>query len=117
MTSVEQLFDRRHFAARVKQRRGPMGLREAAQELGTSPSTLDRVEHGKLVPNVEFFLRLCAWIEASPLEFFSSPVGESGEPDAFEQVARALRRGGSIDPDLAEAIITLLGLLYKRPAS
>ncbi len=113
---MEHLFESRHFAARVKQRRGSKGLRDAAKELGTSPSTLDRIERGALVPSVEFFLRLCAWMEASPQEFFFSPAAQNGEPGTLEQVEHALRRDGTIDPELAEAIITLLGLLYKRPA-
>lgn len=113
---MEHLFDSRHFAARVKKRRGSQGLRDAAKELGTSPSTLDRIERGVLIPNVEFFLRVCAWMEASPQEFFFLPAAGNGEPGTLEQVERALRRDGTIDPELAEAIITLLGLLHKRSA-
>ena len=113
---MERLFDSRHFGARIKKRRGSKNLRDTARELGTSTSTLDRIERGVLVPDVEFFLRLCAWMEALPHEFFHFPAAEGEQPGPLEQVERALRRENTIDPELAEAIITLLGLLYKRPA-
>lgn len=109
---MEATFDTAHFAARVKRRRGAASLRAAAAELGTSASTLDRIEREAAVPDVEFFLRLCAWMEASPQEFYL-PL-EDAEADAVHLVERALRRDGILDPELIEALTTLLTLLYKR---
>ena len=109
---MERSFDTAHFAARVKRRRGPASLRAAAAELGTSASTLDRIERGVAVLDVEFFLRLCAWMEASPQEFYL-PQDET-EADAVHLVERALRRDSILDAELIESLTTLLALLYKR---
>jgi transcriptional regulator with XRE-family HTH domain len=114
----ERYFDSAHFAARVKKRRGSASLRAAARELDTSFSTLDRIERGRLIPDVEFFLWLCLWMEAPPQEFFRSGEKSEPGPDTLSLVERALRQDGVLDPELIEALTLLLTLLYKdrRPS-
>lgn len=111
---MQRLFDAAYFAARVKRRRGSASLRAAAAALGTSASTLDRIEREAQVPDVEFFLQLCGWIDASPQEFFLSQTG--AEPSAVHMVEQALRREGRLDPELIEALTRFLDLLDKRHA-
>lgn len=57
------------FSQSVRDRRGERGLREIAAEIGTSASTLSRIEKGKL-PDVNTFLMLCEWLEL-PSDYFS----------------------------------------------
>ncbi len=109
-------FNTHHFAASVKACRGKKGQRAAAEELGTSLSTFSRLEQGELVPDVEFFLRVCEWMGATPLEFFLPATSEEQDLGTVEQVARVLRGDASLDPELVEAIITLLTLIYRRPS-
>ncbi len=109
-------FNTHHFAASVKASRGKKGQRTAAKELGTSLSTFSRLEQGELVPDVEFFLRVCEWMGATPQEFFLSATSEEQDLGTVEQVARVLRGDAGLDPELVEAIITLLTLLYRRPS-
>jgi transcriptional regulator with XRE-family HTH domain len=45
----------------ITKRRGDQGLRAAAKEIGISPATLSRVEHGHL-PDLENFKKICAWL-------------------------------------------------------
>lgn len=42
-------------------RRGKMGVRAAAREIGISPSTLSRIENGH-VPDVGTLEKVCSWL-------------------------------------------------------
>ena len=50
------------YRKRVEQR--GRGVRQAAKEAGLSPSTISRMECGK-VPDVETFRKLCLWLDVS----------------------------------------------------
>lgn len=45
----------------LKEARGGRGLREVAEEIGTSAATLSRVESGKQ-PDLQTFAKLCKWL-------------------------------------------------------
>jgi len=45
----------------TKKRRGDMGIRETAKEIGISTATLSRIENGKL-PDLGTFSKLCRWL-------------------------------------------------------
>ena len=63
-------LDMNRLAAALKAKRGSLGLREAAQQIGhISASTLSRVENGQ-VPDMDTFLALCDWLATPPAEFF-----------------------------------------------
>ena len=49
-------------------RRGNMGIRAAAKEIGISPTTLSRVEKGH-VPDVGTLEKVCEWIGEEPAKF------------------------------------------------
>lgn len=53
------------LAERVRKRRSGKGLRETSNEIGISPSTLSRVENGK-IPDLETFGKICAWLDDDP---------------------------------------------------
>lgn len=57
---------------RILTRRGPMGVRAAAKEIGISPATLSRVENGQ-VPDLDTFARICAWLGEDPSAFLGLP--------------------------------------------
>ena len=59
ISSLEQLGDL------VSEKRGPLGLRATAAEIGISPATLSRVEQGHL-PDLGNFTKLCRWLEVDP---------------------------------------------------
>ncbi|KZY37019.1 hypothetical protein A3731_36720 [Roseovarius sp. HI0049] len=52
----------------LARRRGNMGVRAAAREIGISPSTLSRIENGH-VPDVATLEKVCAWLEEDPSKF------------------------------------------------
>src|SRR5207253_9358400 len=67
--AMTKVLDTQYLAALIKTKRGNRGLREIAQEIGdVSPSTLSRIENGKL-PDMDTFLRICDWLHVSSEEF------------------------------------------------
>lgn len=61
-------------------KRGSMGVRAAAREIGISPTTLSRVENGH-VPDVETINKVCSWIGQDPRQF----TGIGGLQVAFKR--------------------------------
>lgn len=58
----------------VKRKRGDIGLRKAAQQIGITHTTLSRIESGK-IPDLKTFGLLCRWLEVDP----SDVLGFSGK--------------------------------------
>ena len=56
------------LGALVRDKRGQRKLRETAAEIGIGPSTLMRVENGR-IPDIETFGKLCHWLELDPGSF------------------------------------------------
>lgn len=52
----------------VARRRGNMGVRAAAREIGISPTTLSRIENGH-VPDIGTLDKVCAWIGEETSKF------------------------------------------------
>lgn len=61
--------------------RGPNGVRAAAKEIGISPATLSRIENGH-VPDLEKFVKICAWLGEDPSRFLGLPANRSGPAQA-----------------------------------
>ena len=49
----------------VAEKRGKVGIRATARQIGLSPATLSRVENGRL-PDLDNFTRICRWLEVDP---------------------------------------------------
>lgn len=49
----------------LRERRGSMGVRQAAKEIGVSAATLSRVENGYL-PDLQNFRLICEWLGIEP---------------------------------------------------
>jgi transcriptional regulator with XRE-family HTH domain len=110
----------KELAALVKAKRGKRGLREVAKEIGDiSPSTLSRIEAGKM-PDLDTFIQLCNWLEIKPDEFFSSSTPQEDHnlpvtsgmstPEIIEAHLRADRE---LDPDTAEALADMVKAAYN----
>lgn len=52
----------------LARKRGNMGVRAAAREIGISPSTLSRIEKGH-VPDVGTLEKVCEWLGEEPSRF------------------------------------------------
>ena|SRR3990167_1519676 len=54
----------------IKKKRGNRGLREVAQEMGISHTTLSRIEGGKQ-PDLDTFSKICKWLEVNPADILN----------------------------------------------
>src|SRR4051812_22524621 len=96
-------LDMNTFMAYLKARRGSLGLRDAADQIGDiSASTLSRIENGKL-PDMDVFLRLCDWMGIAPSTFLLEG-DEAPRSETPEVIEAHLRADKEIDEGTAEAI-------------
>jgi transcriptional regulator with XRE-family HTH domain len=108
----------KELAALVKTKRGKKGLRDTAKEIGEiSPSTLSRVEQGKM-PDLETFLKLCEWLEISPNLFMKQDTEDitfAVSPDMTtpDMIEVHLRADKDLDADTAEAIAHMVRAAYN----
>ncbi len=56
------------FGEMIVSRRGTLGVRAAAKEIGVSPATLSRIENGH-VPDLATFAAICRWLGEDPASF------------------------------------------------
>jgi transcriptional regulator with XRE-family HTH domain len=111
-------LDTNLLATMARTQRGNRGLRETAAEIGNiSPSTLSRVENGKM-PDMEPFLLLCDWLKLPPARFFkntnettSTDIDKS--VDTSEAIAIQLRADKHLDPTTANVLATLVKAAYQ----
>lgn len=112
---MSSYVDLDRLAALVKAKRNERGLRDTAQEIGdVSPSTLSRVENGKMT-DMETFLRLCDWLEISPNELIKDAKDEQppsiSTPDA---IALHLRADSRLDPAEARLLERMFKAAYEQ---
>lgn len=62
----------------VLDKRGTLGVRAAAREVGISPATLSRVENGNL-PDLETFAAICKWLGEDPSQFLGMQKSDGAE--------------------------------------
>ena len=74
----------------------------------SNPSTLSRVESGKM-PDMETFLALCNWLEVPPAELFRNMEDHLDTP---EMIAIQLRADKNLDPAIANALASLVKAAY-----
>lgn len=86
----------RELAPLVLSRRGNMGVRAAAAEIGISPTTLTRIEKGH-VPDIGTLEKLSAWLGEEPSRF--TGVGDL-------QIAFKNRK--AVPPATAQALAELI---------
>jgi transcriptional regulator with XRE-family HTH domain len=107
--------DTAKLAAMVRARRGEKGLRAAADEIGeVSPSTLSRIEQGRM-PDLDTFFRLCRWLGVSADELAPKQVGRKKAASAStpaEQVEVYLRADQTLPPETVDALVRMVKLAY-----
>ncbi|MEQ8255046.1 MULTISPECIES: helix-turn-helix domain-containing protein [Roseovarius] len=80
----------------LARRRGNMGVRAAAREIGISPSTLSRIENGH-VPDVATLEKVCAWLGEDTSKF--TGVGN---------LQIAFKNKKALPPRTAQSLATLI---------
>jgi transcriptional regulator with XRE-family HTH domain len=111
---MTKILDTQYLAALIKTKRGNRGLREIAQEIGeVSPSTLSRIENGK-IPDMDTFLRICDWLQVSSEEFIKE-TDEQGQTkmSTMDRIEGYLRADKELDPETAVALAKVMKATYK----
>ncbi len=90
------------LAGLLSRKRGNMGIRAAAREIGISPSTLSRIENGH-VPDVGTLDKVCEWLGEEVAQF--TGIGNL-------QVAFKNRK--AVPPETARSLAALIEKASKQ---
>ncbi|WP_223568241.1 helix-turn-helix domain-containing protein [Agrobacterium tumefaciens] len=83
----------------ISSRRGTLGVRAAASEIGISPATLSRIENGH-VPDLATFAAICRWLGEDPARFLGmQPSNSDAQPASVH-----LRKKKTLSIDTAVAL-------------
>ena len=100
----------------VSKKRGKVGIRATAREIGLSPATLSRVENGQM-PDLANFTKICRWLEVDPARVLGFDPETLGRPAAAvhfrSQATVSLATAGA----LQELIIKAQGMLSEDQES
>jgi len=103
-------LDTTKLSEMLKSKRGSKGLRAISAEIGgVSAPTLSRIEQGNL-PDIDTFLKICNWLEVSP-DFFT--IKDNTVVSSKNQVVAHLRADRTLNPETAEALISMINLAYE----
>ena len=103
------------LGALVRDKRGRRKLRETAAEIGVSPSTLMRVENGR-IPDVETFGKLCHWLVLDPGSFLGfEPKQDGGAESAtpFTSVSAHYKTDQNPQPATVQALAQMMMLAMR----
>jgi transcriptional regulator with XRE-family HTH domain len=81
------------------EKRGVLGVRAAAKEIGISAATLSRVERGFL-PDLETFRKICQWLGLDASEV----LGLSAPKRSTPQVTVHFKKAQALTPATAQAL-------------
>jgi transcriptional regulator with XRE-family HTH domain len=105
-------LDIEKLANLVRSKRSSCGLRKIAKEIGNvSPSTISRVENGK-IPDMDTFLALCDWLNVPPAELIKN-TEDSKALETPEAISIQLRADKKLDPAIANVLASLVKVAYK----
>jgi len=80
-------------------RRGTVGVRAAAKEVGVSSATLSRIENGH-IPDLATFAKVCKWLGEDPGQFLGMQSDTSDAPVAVVH----FRKKNTMPPETAKAL-------------
>jgi transcriptional regulator with XRE-family HTH domain len=97
----------------LRERRGALSVRQAAEEAGVSFSTLSRVETGHQ-PDLATFLRLCAWLGVEPSRFVRPTAARP--KTTLDEVTKHLATDPRLGTVAAERIVAVVRDMYAALA-
>jgi transcriptional regulator with XRE-family HTH domain len=97
-----------------------MSLRDVADEIGVSASTLSRIENGTGKPDADNIARITRWLDM-PVDRVMSSQGADVEPVVYypheatpEIVEAHLRADRNLSPETAKALSELFRVAYQQ---
>lgn len=101
------------LAGMIKEKRGKVGLREVAKEIGgVSAATISRIEQGK-IPDVDTFIKICKWLGTST-DTFIIKNEVNNQITNKEHIVAHLRAEKELEPSTIEMLIKMIDLAYKK---
>jgi transcriptional regulator with XRE-family HTH domain len=95
----------------LQQKRGSMGIRAVAGEIGISAATLSRIENGRL-PDLDTLRKVCRWLGVDPAGYF----GASPKP-ASADIARlqiVFKKDRAVTQSTSRALGRLIIEAYRQ---
>jgi len=89
----------------LRDKRGGRGIREVSKEIGVSPSTLSRIECGKL-PDLDTFVKICKWLSIDPGEVLGHKTQE--QKTAGRYIFAHFRAERNLNSETASALSELI---------
>jgi DNA-binding Xre family transcriptional regulator len=89
----------------IVQKRGSVGVRAAAKEIGISSATLSRVENGHL-PDLQNFRLICKWLGVDPNQI----LGFASSKDSGDAIRASVhfRKEKTTSPETATALAKMI---------
>ena len=87
----------------ILEKRGKVGVRVTAKEIGISPATLSRVENGHL-PDLENFRKICQWLAIDP----STLLGLDADAMARPSVSVHFRKDKTMSLETGSALSDMI---------
>lgn len=98
----------------IQRKRGSMGIRAAASEIGISPATLSRIENGR-VPDLETLRKVCAWVGVDPAVYLGTPTEQPGSTSTSVQVI--FKKDRAVSPQTSQALAKLIQAASRQFAA
>lgn len=90
----------------IVEKRGSMGVRAAAKEIGISAATLSRVENGHL-PDLQNFRLVCQWLGIDPNQILGF-VSSRGPGEHQIRASVHFRKEKTTSPETAAALAKMI---------
>src|SRR5260370_40297157 len=98
----------------IQRKRGSMGVRAAAGEIGISAATLSRIENGR-VPDLDTLKKVCAWLGIDPASYLGIPAEQA--PSASPSVQVIFKKERAVSPKTSRALAKLIQAAYQQFAA
>src|SRR6266702_2098100 len=105
----------RELSLMVKNKRGDMGLRVAAEQIGITRTTLSRVESGKL-PDLNTFTKICNWLGVEPNDILGFSASKNTVAAKSMPVAH-YRAKKTMSPETAQHLAELIIKVHEAAGS
>lgn len=96
----------------LQRKRGSMGIRAAAAEIGTSPATLSRIERGHL-PDLQTLKKVCDWLSIDVSEIIGTSASRPGTSGGVS-VEIAFKNKKTLAPQTAQALANLIMQAHRQ---
>lgn len=94
----------------LQQKRGSMGIRAAAGEIGISPATLSRIENGR-VPDLETLRKVCNWLGVDAAEYLG---GSETRQTGVSGLQVVFKKERAVSQNTSKALGKLIIAAYRQ---